>query len=235
MERPGNDDRDVFDVELTEPLDATDPRFVGSAPADPAPMPIRRLVRSQGPGAQPAHRLESVLRIGMPLVFLAGLGTVAAVFFAGLRPGSQTTTLGPEAVIRAAVADRPHRVCFNGNNPCAWITVVDDRLLAFNTNGPLPQEYGRAGIAWCPSSGYYGSNATGSRFDQQGRLVRGPAPRGLDRFALVTDAQGRLIVDWRQLNAGRRAFDTPETSPPDGPDCDTIPFDRDADLELDAG
>ena len=232
MERPDDHEPQLFDVELTAPLDAADPRFAGPAPAEVAVPRPRRLVRSHGPGAQPAHPLENVLRIGLPLVFVAGLATVAAVFFLGLRPGAQVTVVGPPDQVRAAVAERPHRVCFNGNNPCAWLTVVGDRLYAFNTNGPLPQEYGRAGIAWCPTSGYFGANATGSRFDQQGRLVRGPAPRGLDRFALVTDAQGRLVVDWRQLNAGRRDFDTTEVSPPDGPDCATIPFDRDADLVL---
>lgn len=173
-----------------------------------------------------------VLRVALPLVAAAGLAAVAFVFFVGLRPGPQETVVGPEPVVRAAVAARPRRVCFNGNNPCAWVTTVGDRLVAFNTNGPLPQEYGRSGVAWCPSSGWFGANATGSRFDQQGRLVRGPAPRGLDRFAVRVDERGRVVVDFRQLTAGRREFETTETTPAAGPDCATIPFDRRADLDV---
>ena len=171
-----------------------------------------------------------ILRIALPLLFAAGIGVVALVFFTGLRPGPQTTVLGRESAVRSAVEDRPRRVCFNDNNPCAWITVVRERLVAFNTNGPLPQEYGRAGIGWCPSSGWFGANATGSRFDQDGTIARGPAPRGLDRFAVTVDQLGRVVVDFAQLTAGVQADQVREVREPVGPHCETIPFDRDADL-----
>lgn len=232
MDRPDAADNGHSDG-FTEPLDAADPRFVGLDPDEAPPSRPRHLVRNVGPAsAESMSRAERRLRVALPVVFLAGLVAVGGIFFGGLRAGPQTTRVGPEPVVRAAIAQRPKRVCFNDNNPCAWLTVVDDEVVAFNTSGPLPQEFGRDGVAWCPSSGWFGANATGSRYDQQGRVAQGPAPRSLDRFAVVVDDRGVLSIDWVQLTAGRRAFTITDLTPPDGPHCDTIPFDRQADLEL---
>jgi hypothetical protein len=110
--------------------------------------------------------------------------------------------------------------------------VVDGRLVAFNTNGPLPQEYGRAGVGWCATSGWFGANATGSRFDQVGKVARGPAPRGLDRFGLRVDEAGLVHINFAELTTGTLADQTRDLAEPTGPHCDTIPFDRDADLDL---
>jgi hypothetical protein len=215
-----------------EPLDGADPRFDAALEAPPRPRRSpRELVPSQGPGPSPYDERVRILRIAVPLLALGIVVAVAAVFFIGLDPGSGVQVVGPEPAVRAAIAERPRRVCLNGLQPCAWLTVVDDELLAFNTNGPLPNEYGRLGIAWCASSGWYGSNVTGSRFDQRGHVTRGPAPRGLDRFGLVRTRQG-LGVDFFSLTAGLPADLTEQTLPPDGPHCEEIPFDRDADLEL---
>ena len=171
-----------------------------------------------------------ILRLAVPLVFFAGIAFVALVFFRGLQPGPQQEVLGNQSSIRAAVEQRPRRVCFNDNNPCAWLTLVDDRLVAFNTNGPLPQEYGRAGVGWCATSGWYGANATGSRFDQHGRVARGPAPRGLDRFGVHVDGAGTVRIDFTQLTAGTPAEMAGPLAQPVGPHCEMIPFDREADL-----
>ena len=173
-----------------------------------------------------------ILRVAVPVLFAAGLVVVGLVFFTGLQPGAQTTVVGSEAAVRAAVAQRPKRVCFNDNNPCAWVTVVAGELVAFNTNGPLAQEYGRAGVGWCASSGWFGSNVTGSRYDQHGTVADGPAPRGLDRFAVTVDDQAQVVIDFTQLTAGVQAAQAPQPQPPAGPHCTTIPFDRDADLKL---
>jgi hypothetical protein len=173
-----------------------------------------------------------VLRYAVPLIALAGVLAVAVIFFVGLNPGSGTESVGQTAQLRAAVAERPRRICLNGQQPCAWLTVVDGELLALKTAGPLPSEYGRQGVKWCPSSGYFGSNNSGSRFDPAGRHVTGPAPRGLDRYRLTESAEGRLTIDFFSLTAGQRAERTDEVLPRRGPACPEIPFDRDPDLEL---
>lgn len=213
-----------------QPVDGWDPRFA----ADTAPNGEdggRRLVRSRGPGPSPEDPQVRRIRIALPLVFFSAMAVVAAIFFQGLQPGVQYEVLGPEAAVRAAVEPRPKRVCLNDNNPCAWITIVDERIVAFNTNGALPQEYGRDGIGWCPTSGWFGANATGSRFDQQGRVAGGPAPRGLDRFE-VSVHDGLVRVDFTALTTGLQRGQVREVTPPEGAACDPIPFDRDADLTI---
>lgn len=213
-----------------QPIDEWDPRFAPSGDASAADAD-RRLVRSAGPGPSPEDPQVRRIRVALPLVFFAALGVVTLVFFQGLQPGIQYEVLGRESAVRAAVTERPKRVCLNDNNPCAWMTIVGDRLVAFNTNGALPQEYGRDGIGWCPSSGWFGANATGSRFDQQGRVAGGPAPRGLDRFE-VSVHSGMVRVDFTALTTGLQRGQVPDVRPPEGPDCNPIPFDREADLTL---
>lgn len=211
------------------PLDPFDPRFDQEVAREARQ---RLLVASRGPGSSPEDPKVRILRLAVPLLALAGVLTVIAVFFAGLSPGGSTEVVGPVDDVRDAVADRPRRVCLRGANPCAWLTVVDDRLLALNTSGPLPPEFGRQGVGWCPTSGYFGANATGSRYDLAGRVVRGPAIRGLDRFDVVVDARGRAVINFASLTAGPAEWQTTEVLPPAGPDCEPVPFDRDPDLRL---
>lgn len=175
-----------------------------------------------------------VLRVAIPMLFVAGLVAVVAVFFAGLRPSTSRLQLGDARAVRAAVADRPRRVCLNHNNPCAWITLVNGQLYAFNTNGPLPQEFGRQGVGWCPSSGGYGANATGSRWDAAGNVVEGPARRGLDRFALILRRDGILEIEFASLSVGLPDWQVRNRIPPAGQDCEPIPFDREPELEFPA-
>jgi hypothetical protein len=213
-------------------IDAVDPRF-GDAPVD-RDGPRRSLVPSRGPGPDHDDPRVRTLRVAVPLLALAGVAVVVAVFLSGLSPGDPDVVVGPVADVVAAVEARPYRYCFNGANPCAWLTVVDGEVVAFNTNGPLAEEYGRLGVAWCPTSGYFGANATGSVWDQGGRIVEGPAPRSLDRFTTTVDAAGDLVIDFASLNAGLADWQVDgDVRPPDGPPCDEIPFDRDPDLDLD--
>ncbi|MGH8886891.1 MAG: hypothetical protein ACRDYX_17330 [Egibacteraceae bacterium] len=196
------------------------------------PERSRVLVPSQGPGVSTMDPRVRILRVAVPALFVAGLVAVAAVFFSGLNPGTSRLALGDDSAVRAAVADRPRRVCFNHNNPCAWIALVNGRLYAFNTNGPLPQEFGRQGVGWCPSSGGYGANATGSRWDAAGNVVQGPARRGLDRFTLIVRRDGTLEIEFASLSAGPPGWQVHERLPPIGQDCATIPFDREPELEI---
>jgi hypothetical protein len=214
------------------PLDAADPRFAGSEESMGRERP-RELVRSQGPGMSPMDPRVRTLRAALPLLALAGVLAVAAVFARGLEPaGGQVEVVGDEAAVRAAIADRPLRVCLGGGQPCAWLTVADGQLLALNTSGPLREEYGRNGVQWCPTSRHFGANNTGSRFDQAGRVVDGPAPRSMDRFHVRVDDAGQVVVDFAALTTGVQAQRVGETTPPAGPHCDPIPFDREADLQL---
>ena len=135
--------------------------------------------------------------------------------------------VGPADAVEGAIGERPRRVCYHDNNPCAWLTLVDGDVQAFNTNGPLGQEFGRQGVGWCPSSGWFGANATGSRWDQRGQVARGPAPRGLDRFTVTTDDEGNLVVHFASLAAGLQAWQVDgDVQEPAGLTADEVPFDR---------
>jgi hypothetical protein len=227
------EDREVaHGDELVLPLDASDPRFLGSG-EDVGPDHPRRLVPNEGPGASRFDPRVRLLRAAIPLVGVAGILMVMVVFWQGLDPPSGRQVIGDEAEVRAAVAERPHRVCLGGSQPCGWLTVVDGELLALNTSGPLREEYGRAGVVWCSSSGWFGSNSLGSRFDQAGVLARGPAPRGLDRYEVTINDAGEVVVHFFSLTTALQAARVERVQPPGGPHCEEeIPFDREADLEL---
>lgn len=222
------DDRD--EPRYDGPLDDVDPRFTPDGRARPHE---RTLVAARGPGPDPRSPAARFARIVIPVVAALGVAAVGLVFWAGLAPGSGRVTLGPVEDVRAAVSERPRRVCYDGALPCAWLTVADGQLLALNTSGPLPDEFGRLGVAWCPTSGGFGASSTGSRFDAAGRVVRGPAPRGLDRYELAV-SRGLLVIDFFSLRTGARAGRSGDLIAPTGPPCAEMPFDRDADLQLGA-
>lgn len=206
------------------PLDPHDPRFADGGGNGRGPARPRRLVRSEGPGSSPFDERVRILRVAVPVLFALGVAATAAMFVAGLDPSpTQDELLGPEADVRAAVADGPVRVCLDGEQPCAWVDDVGGELVALSAAGPVRDELGRAGVGWCASAGYYGSNNTGARYDRMGRLVRGPARRGLDRYRIAV-RDGLVRVDFADLRAGPQAHQTTETIPAEGPDCEDIPF-----------
>lgn len=216
-----------------QPIDAFDPRFPDRGTEQDDVDRKRNLVQSRGPGPNPDDPKVRILRLAIPALAAAAILVIGTVFFQGLQPsGATTVVIGNVEAVRDAVAERPRRVCLNDNNPCAWITEFDGLLHAFNTNGPLPEEYGRLGVAWCPSSGWFGANSTGSRWDQHGQIAEGPSPRSLDRFTLTVENDGDVVVDFASLTAGRAEWQVEEVRPPDGPACEEIPFERDPDLDL---
>lgn len=183
------------------PLDAADPRFpAGTAPAR---LP-RRLVRSRGPGLAAEDPLVARLRVGLRVVATAGVALVLWIFFVGLDPGRPVVRVGAEAAVRAALAEEPRRVCQDVGRPCTWLSLVDGRLLALSTAGPLREERGRLGVTWCPGADVYVAANTGSRFDAGGDVVAGPAPRGLDAYA-VAIVDGQVQVDFAAVRSGRLA------------------------------
>lgn len=222
-----------FDEEgATEPLDLTDPRFTGFA-RPPAGPRQRELVESRGPGHSPMDRRVRIIRMAIPTIAIVGAIAVAAVFWNALTPESEAVPLGDADAVAEAVAERPLRVCRGEGPPCAWLTTVDGELVALNTSGPVHAEYGRQGVGWCPSSGYFGANSTDSRYDPAGRIVTGPANRGLDRFRLREEDDGELVLQFSQRTAGPRAGEADPRSRT-GPACDEIPFDREPRLEVPA-
>jgi len=48
---------------------------------------------------------------------------------------------------------------------------------------------------WKSEEGIIACPCHGSKFDSEGRVIGGPAPRPLPRFSMALDAQGQLVVD----------------------------------------
>lgn len=48
---------------------------------------------------------------------------------------------------------------------------------------------------WKSDDGIIACPCHGSRFDKEGRKIAGPAPHPLQRFSIVLDEQGQLVVD----------------------------------------
>jgi cytochrome b6-f complex iron-sulfur subunit len=48
---------------------------------------------------------------------------------------------------------------------------------------------------WKPEEGIVACPCHGSKFDREGNVIAGPAPRPLPRFAMSLDDQGQLVVD----------------------------------------
>ena len=58
---------------------------------------------------------------------------------------------------------------------------------------------------WKPEDGVIACPCHGSRFDREGKVLDGPAPRSLPRFTMTLDEHGQLIVD-KGMIAGQEAI-----------------------------
>lgn len=73
-------------------------------------------------------------------------------------------------------------------------------------------------VPYCASSAWFECPCHGSRFDRIGELRRGPAPRGLDHFALSVVA-GLVTVDTGRTYPGPPPGTETLDDPPAGPHC----------------
>lgn len=73
-------------------------------------------------------------------------------------------------------------------------------------------------VPFCESSGRFECPCHGSVFDLAGEYVRGPTPRGLDRFQLVVEGH-KLVVDTNVKIEGPARGVQDQLTPPQGPSC----------------
>lgn len=52
---------------------------------------------------------------------------------------------------------------------------------------------------WKSEDGVIACPCHGSKFDKEGKVIEGPAPRPLPRFSMTLDEQGQLVVDKRLI------------------------------------
>ena len=89
-----------------------------------------------------------------------------------------------------------------------WIVRMEDRIVALSTTcthlGCTPN--------WLESEGKFKCPCHGSGFRRTGINFEGPAPRPLERFKIVLDPDGALLVDKSiKFRAERGQWDDPES------------------------
>jgi cytochrome b6-f complex iron-sulfur subunit len=73
-------------------------------------------------------------------------------------------------------------------------------------------------VPWCQSSQWFECPCHGSKYNKVGEKVGGPAPRGLDRFALEVTG-GSIVVDTGNLVLGPPIGTNTINQSPEGPLC----------------
>ena len=80
-----------------------------------------------------------------------------------------------------------------------YMARLPDRFMAINQRST----YMRCKVAWDPESREFASSCDGSRFDDKGEVVRGPAPRPLGTHTITVE-NGELIVEVGDENVRKR-------------------------------
>ncbi len=73
-------------------------------------------------------------------------------------------------------------------------------------------------VPWCASSSWFECPCHGSRYNVWGEYQFGPAPRGLDRFAVSVE-DGRVVIDTSSVITGPSRQGGTLDQPPAGPHC----------------
>ncbi len=103
--------------------------------------------------------------------------------------------------------------------------VPEGRLFVTNAGGQifaLSQKCPHLGcrVPFCDSSGRFECGCHGSIFDLGGEWIEGPAPRGMDRYAVSTVGDS-LVADLSQVVDGPDHGANQFFTPPSGPSCIT--------------
>ena len=152
--------------------------------------------------------LEWGWKVGGTLLGVAAGWTV----FESLRPpaGASTTgaiKLGDPSAYAAGTATYVSNGRFYVTNP-------GDTLFALTQKCP----HLGCRVPFCDSSGRFECACHGSVFDLGGEWVQGPAPRGMDRYAVAIQ-DGVVVVDTSAVLPGPEHGAATYLTPPKGPSC----------------
>jgi cytochrome b6-f complex iron-sulfur subunit len=74
-------------------------------------------------------------------------------------------------------------------------------------------------VPWCISSQWLECGCHGSGYNRWGEYQEGPAPRGLDRFAVELDDAGNVMIDTSEIITGPPRGTASLQQPREGPSC----------------
>lgn len=152
--------------------------------------------------------LSRVWKWGLGAVAVAGAWTTWDVLQPSRAAGAgPVRTVTPEQIPDAGVLEVP---AMRG-----YLTKVDGDVVALWWKCP----HLGCKVPWCETSGQFECPCHGSVFNRVGEYRRGPAPRGMDRFAAVGLDQGAVVVDTDDVTLGDPPGTESIDEPPSGPEC----------------
>ena len=197
----------------------------GAAPAASGPAALKRKKKRPGPSRR--DFLRTGLLASMAGVLAAFGGASIAFIWPSLRGGfGAQIDVGSEAEVKQGIADGGGRFEFPSGR--SYIVAYDESIdeeseYAEVVGGGFMALYQKCvhlgcRVPWCESSKWFECPCHGSRYNRWGEYQFGPAPRGLDRFA-VTVEDGRVIVDTSTVVTGPSRQVNALPQPPEGPHC----------------
>lgn len=74
-------------------------------------------------------------------------------------------------------------------------------------------------VPWCQTSQWFECGCHGSQYNRVGEYKGGPAPRGMDRFAMSVDNNGNFVVDTGSIISGPPQGTNTTGQEAEGPNC----------------
>lgn len=193
-----------------------------------APAPQRRPPKRKPTGPSRRQFLKWGMGLGW-LGVLAGFSTASLAFiWPNLRSGfGARIAAGTAADIESEIDANQGRFEFPEGR--ALVVRYDasldpDGQYADITNGTglmaLYQRCVHLGckVPWCETSQWWECPCHGSKYNRWGEWQEGPAPRGLDRFA-VEEVDGQIVIDTSIIVEGPPRTAAVLNQPPEGPHC----------------
>lgn len=198
----------------------------GAAPASAGPAALKRKKRNTGPSRRDFLRGGLLAASGGLLAAFGGASL--AFLWPSLKGGfGAKIDIGGTDDIATGISDGGGRFEYPAGR--SYIVAYDEKLdpdgvYAEITNGaPFMALYQRCvhlgcRVPWCESSKWFECPCHGSRYNRWGEYQFGPAPRGLDRFAVTVEG-GRVIVDTSTVVTGPSRGAGALKQAPEGPHC----------------
>ena len=198
----------------------------GASPAPAGPAAVKRRKKHVGPSRR--DFLRTGLLASMAGVLAAFGGASLAFLWPSLKGGfGARIDIGAESDVAAGIADGGGRFEYPAGR--SYVVAYDpandpDGIYAEITNdAPFMALYQRCvhlgcRVPWCESSKWFECPCHGSRYNRWGEYEFGPAPRGLDRFAVFLE-EGRVIVDTSTVVTGPSRGVNALKQLPEGPHC----------------
>jgi Rieske Fe-S protein len=152
--------------------------------------------------------LTRMWEIGAALMAVAGAWTSWDI----LRPTAAASESGPVRTIPAAAI--PAKDVVEIVAARAYLTNDAGEAIALSWKCP----HLGCRVPWCDSSKEFECPCHGSVFNRVGEYREGPAPRGMDRFAVTTEG-GVLVIDPSTVIKGPPPGPETIDEPPAGPRC----------------